>query len=90
MLLYAKPQPGGAVAVLVINNRDPSAAAVTAAITMEEIRFASGATKASTVLDIWTSNVTTLAAGTASLTTDAISGHDSRFFLISPASSNED
>lgn len=90
MLLYAKPQPGGAVAVLVINNRDPSAAAATATITMEEIRFASGATKASTVLDIWTSNVTTLAAGTASLTTDAISGHDSRFFLISPASSNED
>ena len=79
--IWAKPQPGGAVAVLVINVGDVNNATVP--FTMAEVKY-THTTGATTVLDIWTGKTSTESAVTT-YTTDSIAPHDSRFFLFSPS-----
>jgi hypothetical protein len=86
MQIWAKPQPDGAVAVLVINNYEVGAAGNNQTVTIDfaDVRFKSAG--ASTVFDIWAEKtIAPVAAGATSFTTDSFGAHDSRFYLISPA-----
>ena len=85
MQLWAKPQPAGAVAVLILNNGAPGSANTTATFTLDEIRFEG--TAGGSVLDIWADKTMPLAANARSFTSDAFGPHDSRFYLIKPSSS---
>ena len=78
--IWAKPQPNGAVAVLVINAGDDDNVVVP--FSMSEVRFSHSG--AASVLNIWTGKTTAAPAGD-SYTTDSIAPHDSRFYLFSPA-----
>lgn len=82
VLIYAKPQPRGAVAVLVINTRSDAVDKVP--VDFADVHLAAGA-KGVEVLDIWDHTTSTLPAGATRLVTDAIVSHDSRFYLLSPA-----
>jgi hypothetical protein len=53
--MWAKPQPAGATAVLVINNLPTGTFNETATFSMEEVRF--DATKGAKVFDIWSQAV---------------------------------
>ena len=80
--IWAKPQPGGAVAVLVINAAAAAAASNhTVAFNMTEIKY--GHTGPSTLLNIWTQESSTI-PGSPSFTTDLVAPQDSRFYLFSP------
>lgn len=76
--LWAKPQPHGAVAALVLSSQtgQPNA---TFTVQLAEL----GLSGTVTVRDIWAH--ADLGTATASFTTDAFGGHDSRFYLFSPA-----
>ena len=79
--IWAKPQPGGAVAVLVIN----AAAAAgnhSVAFNMSEIKY--GHSGPSTLLDIWKQESSTIPGSQESFTTDLVAPQDSRFYLFSP------
>jgi hypothetical protein len=81
--IWAKPQPNGAVAVLVINAAMASTATagnVTVTFNMSEIKFSGGA--AAQVVDIWTGEQHHFAG--LEFRTDLIGVHDSRFYLFSP------
>jgi hypothetical protein len=78
--IWAKPQPAGAVAVLVINTH--ASLNITVAFNATEIRYTHSG--ASTVLDIWSGKKTAAAAGSSSFNTGAIGPHGSVFYLISP------
>jgi len=79
--IWAKPQPNGATAVLLLNNADPSAPNVTVSFTFAEVGFGGGS--GSKVLDIWAG--TTADATGSGYTSDAFGGHDARFYLLTPA-----
>ena len=80
--IWAKPQPNGGVAVLVLNAANDDN--VTVPFNFSEIRYTGGATGGATsVLDIWTGKTTPVAAGATAYTSDAIAPHDSRFYLFS-------
>ena len=82
--LWAKPQPDGATAVLVINNGNPGTPNMTAQITFAEVRYTPPASATTTVLDIWTGKTVELPAGTRSFNTTSFGSHDSAFYLFSP------
>eukprot|EP01051_Picozoa_sp_SAG22_P002154 SAG22_NODE_94_length_20824_cov_230.693718_15_plen_545_part_00 len=85
--MWAKPQPAGATAVLVLNDMVLGEANVTATFTLEEVRFAA-APKGAKVLDIWSQPpgavVGELAAWAKSFTTKPFGPHDSVFLLLEP------
>ena len=78
--IWAKPQPNGATAVLVIND---SAGNVTVPFDFAAVGFEAPPGIATTVLDIWTGMSSTVATGTTSFTSDIFGSHDSRFYLLS-------
>ena len=79
--IWAKPQPAGATAVLVINGGDSTCGGVH--IDFAAVRFDSSLGD-SKMKDIWNKGaVTKLKAGATSFTTDSIASHDSRFYLFS-------
>ena len=54
-------------------------------IELSDIRYPLSAAGETTVFDIWQEKVVaTLPAGASNFTTDAFSGHDSRFYVFSP------
>lgn len=75
-MLWAKKQPKGAQAVLVINSSNNSSPAT---VNFNEIGITSSS---ATVRDVW--NHKDLGTATGSFKTDAISSHDSVFLLITP------
>lgn len=77
--LWAKPQPNGATAVLLLNNADPSVANITMTFSFQEVGFT--VTPSASILDIWTGESKPI-SGT-DFTTDSFGGHDSRFYLLS-------
>ena len=82
--MWAKPQPMGATAVLVINDAPYNA---TATINMTEVRYAHGDAPIE-VLDIWAgASAGTLAAGTTSFVSPSFGHHDSVFYLFYPKGS---
>lgn len=81
--IWAKPQPKGATAVLVINSASNTCSGVD--IDFGAVRFIPGAA-AATVKDIWNGTSAALKAGASGFSTDAIKSHDSRFYLFSPSS----
>jgi hypothetical protein len=86
--IWAKPQPYGAVAALVLNNQDPGCGNVSVTVTFEEIRLMH--TGDVTVANVWEPAVpaTVLAKGATSFETASIGSHDSVFLLFSPISKN--
>ena len=82
--MWAKPQPKGATAVLIINDSPHNASA---AINMSSIRHAHAAAAVTEVLDIWTGKtVGTVGAG-GSFATPSFGSHDSVFYLFYPQGS---
>jgi hypothetical protein len=81
--IWAKPQPNGATAVLVINSESASCAGVD--VDLRAVKFAASASKTAAIKNIWTGASATLAAGATTYTTDAIASHDSRFYLFTPS-----
>lgn len=77
-------QPGGATAVLIINNMALGKPNVTATFTLDEIRFSASSTGAK-VFDIWTQSlVGSIPAGATSYKTSSFGPHDSVFLLLEP------
>ena len=82
--MWAKPQPMGATAVLVVNDAPYNA---TVTINMTELRYAHGDAPIE-VLDIWAgASAGTLAAGTTSFVSPSFGHHDSVFYLFYPKGS---
>jgi len=82
--IWAKPQPTGAVAVLVLNGDENGAHAVD--IDLAAVNVSS--TSSFSVFDIWTeASLPGVAKG--SFTTDSIAPHDSRFYVFTPSSTEE-
>ena len=78
--IWAKPQPKGATAVLVLNNN--LATNTTVPFNFADVGYAhAGAT---TLLNIWSGKTVTLAAGTTQFSTDSFGQHDCRFYLLTP------
>eukprot|EP01052_Picozoa_sp_SAG31_P015315 SAG31_NODE_981_length_10558_cov_2.972273_6_plen_357_part_00 len=98
MQMWAKPMPGGAVAVLVLNNRDPLAANVTVSIDMAEVtQILYG--RGYTATEIWTGQnyterldnehaqvgwVDPKCNRVCVFQAGSLGGHDSMFFLFTP------
>jgi hypothetical protein len=79
--IWAKPQPNGAVAVLVINGDATAAHAVDISLAAVNV----SAIASFSVFDIWQEQVMPQAV-TGTFTTDAVPPHDSRFYVFSPSS----
>lgn len=79
--LWAKPQPHGAVAVLILNSDTPNQASSNHTVTFD-LKSLNLTSSTVAVRDIW--NHADLGKATTSFTTDAIPGHDSRFYLLTP------
>lgn len=95
--LWAKPQPGGAQAVFLLSNQDPSQSVPSVVnISFAKIFEASGGSGASSmslpnvthvhVRDIWARRDLGLFDAQSSFATEPIGGHDSHFFLFTPQS----
>eukprot|EP01047_Picozoa_sp_COSAG01_P068476 COSAG01_NODE_9906_length_2304_cov_2.481633_1_plen_350_part_00 len=84
MQMWAKPQPAGATAVLVINNMAPGTPNVSVTINLTAVRH--GHVGASSVFDIWSQEVIgAVPAGTTTFDApSSISSHDSLFYLFEP------
>jgi hypothetical protein len=81
--LWAKPQPGGAVAVFFLNNMPPGAANVSATVALAELNYTH--TGPSAVFDVWAGKpLPPLAAGATAIHTAAIGEQDSALLLVSP------
>jgi hypothetical protein len=81
--LWAKPQPGGVVAVFVLNNMPPGAANISTTVSLAELNYTH--TGASAVFDVWAGRaLPSLAAGATAIETAPIGEQDSTFLLISP------
>ena len=78
LMLWAKPQPNGAQAVFLLSNQDGDA---TEAVTIKLANL-NITTPSVRVRDVWEHR--DLGTATGSFTTDAIGGHDSRFYIFSP------
>lgn len=78
--IWAKLQPNGAQAVLIISNQDPSMGGFEVQIDLSEVGITA---KAANVRDIWERK--DLGKFEDKFTTDKISGHDSRFYIFAPA-----
>ena len=83
LALWAKPMPGNGVAVLVLNNRSPDAANVSATVTFAELRYSGGAA-GSELLEVWSGMKATIAPGATSFSTGAFGAKDCRFYLLTP------
>ena len=83
--LWAKPQPLGATAVLVINDMALGTANASVTLNLTEIRHSH--LQSSRVLDIWDDTVVaTIPAGQTIFTAPkTIAPHDSMFYLFEPA-----
>jgi len=75
--LWGKPQLGGAVATLLVNNDISNAYTVDISLSLLNI------TGKATVRDIW--NRKDLGTFQTTFTTDSVASHDSRFYLFTPA-----
>jgi hypothetical protein len=78
--LWAKAQPGGAQAVFLLSNQPNTSSPTTVDITFAELGLSS---PAATVRDIWSQQPVGKFNG--KFTTPPISGHESHFFLFTPA-----
>jgi hypothetical protein len=68
-----------------LNNAAVGAGNASVTIELADIRYPLTATGETTVFDVWQEkSVATLPAGASSFTTDAFSGHDSRFYVFLP------
>lgn len=77
--LWAKPQPQGAMAVLVLNSDATTAQNHTVTIDFKSLNLTDASYN---VRSIW--DHADLPAASGSFVTDPIPGHDSRFYLLSP------
>lgn len=82
--IWAKPQPNGAVAVLVLNGDTANSHEVEINLSAVNV----SATSAFSVMDVWAQQALSQKA-TGTFTTDAVAPHDSRFYVFSPATATE-
>jgi hypothetical protein len=87
MQLWAKPQPGGAVAVFILNNLPIGSSNISSVVTLAELNYtaAHAAAGGSEVLDVWSGEaLPPLEAGATELHAAAIGSYSSTFLLITP------
>jgi hypothetical protein len=83
MQLWAKPQPGGAVALFVLNNLPAGSDNISSIVPLANLNYTH--TGPSEVFDVWAgAALPPLPAGTTTVPTSAINSYDSTFLLITP------
>ena len=79
--IWAKPQPKNAVAVLILNSDTPGMPGTSHTVKVD-FKALNLTSSSAAVRDIW--NHKDLGHASDAFTTDAIPGHDSRFYLFTP------